>query len=90
MKIIATNDQLNIVSIYDLGPVGRRGPDYDRFNEDVARSSGQFSTCQFMDEAEFARARAAQVAGVRARLQEEVDRAYRRSQLRICVLGGAL
>ncbi len=42
MKIVATNEKLELKQVYDLGESGEDGPDHAEFNRDIATSVYMF------------------------------------------------
>jgi len=68
MKIVATNEQLYLVDIYDLGDIGEETPDQQRFNRDITVPSNLL----FMEYAEYLQTLYSQAAGERE-FQERRD-----------------
>jgi len=82
MKIIATNDNLDLIKTYDLGTRASMGPDHDAFNFDITTKSDLY----YMEHSEYTkllrmratsevkRCAARKRANARRRLIVEVER----------------
>ena len=78
MKMIATDNNLNLIKMYDLGDRANKGPDHDEFNYDITTKSDLYymemdkyiQKLQAMYAGEEAKARA------EARIRERQDNLY--------------
>jgi hypothetical protein len=73
MKIVATNDNLDLLDTYDLGTdAAKKGPDQNRFNNDITTPSER----QYMEQSDY-------VAKVVARAKHENEKEQREEKARL-------